>query len=233
MTTLTSRMALALVVATLGATALTPAFAQPMPPAPPGAPAPQMEQAPGHHGFRERGEHQPRFRGQARQRGGAMPVGLMAFSCAPRATEMMEVGLVRLSYQLDLTDTQRPLFDDLREVALTQQTTLSDACAELMPQRAGDGAAPARPDITQRVQARIDIGTAQLAAWQALQPVLTTFYDSLTDEQKTAMEPGQRRGDMQRGEMRRGEMQRRMPAPMAPATPQEAPAAPATPAPGA
>jgi hypothetical protein len=114
--------------------------------------------------------------------------------CSPQGAEELEIGFVRLSHRLELTDAQQPLFDALKTSALTAQTSFADTCAAAMPDKSTDTA----PDMIDRLKARIAIDTARLEALNAVLPDLEAFYDSLTDEQKANLLPD--RGD--RGEHR-------------------------------
>lgn len=137
--------------------------------------------------------------------------GLLALVCSERGAERLEHQLLSLSHRLDPTPEQQPLFEDFRTAALTAQTGFADSCAERRPQ---DDTAVA-PDLVERLRQRIGIGEARTAAMNEVLPALEAFYDSLSDEQKALLEPRRdRRGD------RRG-MRNAPPAP--PAAP-EAPA---------
>ncbi|MGV3651383.1 MAG: Spy/CpxP family protein refolding chaperone [Devosia sp.] len=179
-----------------------------------------------------RGErHGPGMQMQGMGRAGM----LVSFSCAPRAAERLEVGLVRLSHRLDLTDTQQPLFDAFRTSALTAQTGLADSCETLRPDPAAQTAAPAA-DPVQSVRDRLSVESARIAAIESVLPDYEALVNSLTPEQSALLGPRQRVGQM-RGERAegRGGWQRHQgpnqqgPRHQMPATPQ--PPAPTAPAP--
>lgn len=172
-----SRTALLCGLATLVA---APAYAQP-------APKPDMDQ-PGHHRMMpDWGKH-----GAGMHRG-MRPgrVNLMAFGCGDRAAERLEVALVRLGYRVDLTDTQKPLFETLKTSALTEQTKVADACAAAMPKDAA-----AKPDVVDHMKARLSVETARVAALEKVVPEFEAFFDSLSADQKTKMAPRRMRMGM-------------------------------------
>lgn len=83
---------------------------------------------------------------------------LAGIACRPGAADRLESRLDRIAKRLDLTDTQKPLFDAFMTTALAAQTEFADACAAAMPgQRAelGAGQAGAGPktlDLNQMKQ---------------------------------------------------------------------------------
>jgi hypothetical protein len=163
MTTTTKTVA-ALVVASIGLAALTPsAFAA----------GPQN--GPQRDGGREL--HQRHEANGGGQRG-----GILNLVCAPNGAERLEKALVSLSYKVTLTDAQKPLYDALKTSALTAQTTFADTCAAAMP-------APAtRPNMVERLQTRLKIDEARTAALTGVLPSLEAFFNSLSDEQKAALD---------------------------------------------
>jgi hypothetical protein len=167
---------LAALVAALGLTAMSPAFA-----------AGANQQA--RPGFDQRDGRTLEFRRNAP--GGIFQ--LASVSCAPQAAERMETRLGRVSERLDLTADQLPLFDAFRTSALTAQTSFADACATL----------PAGPeastDLIQRLEQRLEVDGARLTAMTELLPQFKAFYESLTDAQKAELMPmrGERQGMMQ------------------------------------
>jgi hypothetical protein len=164
---------LAALVAALGLTAMSPAFA-----------------AGGSHqarpGFDQRDGRTLDFRRNAP--GGVF--ALASVSCAPRAAERLETRLDRVSARLDLTAEQTPLFDEFRTSALTAQTSFADACATL------PAGPEANADLIQRLEQRLKFDEARLAAMTELLPQFKAFYESLTDAQKAELMPmrGQRQG---------------------------------------
>jgi hypothetical protein len=111
---------------------------------------------------------------------------LMNVVCSPRGAEAIDIAFVRLSYRLDLTSEQQPLFDALKATALDEQKSFAEACQSARP-------APGhRPDAVERMKSRITLETARLAALNAILPKFEALYSSLTDQQKAALTP--RRG---------------------------------------
>lgn len=180
---LTASASAALVAATLGLAAMTPAaFAQDQrPQAGPGEIRHEMFRR--HHG----GEH--RFGPQLHvQRGGrGAGGGLLALACSERGADRLEHMLLSLSQRLDPTAEQQQLFDDFRAAALTAQTSFADSCAELRPD---DGDAAAATDLVERLRQRIAVDDARLTAMNEVLPALEALYAGLTDEQKALLEPG-------------------------------------------
>jgi hypothetical protein len=171
----------AVIVAALGLGAMAPAaFAQDQ--AAPQA-GPSEDQRPRLH-FRD-GDHPGMPRGM---RGG--PLQLV---CAEEGAERLEHMFIAISYRLGLTAEQTPLFDALKTAALTAQTSFADTCASLRP-AAGETAGMS--SLVERLQTRIAVDEARIAALSGLLPSLEVFYGSLTDEQKAKLDVGP-------GEMRR------------------------------
>lgn len=175
MKTISTTAIVALMTATLGLSAVAPVFAQDS------APVAQAQQA-------ERGKGGDRsFRPGAegpRQNGG--PINLLNFE---RGSEAIEVALVRLSHQIDLTDAQKTLLDTLKTSALSAAQSFSAATEVLRPTPPAQGQTAQRPDASERLDTRIAIGKAQLAALEAVQPAFDAFFGSLTDEQKAKLTP--------------------------------------------
>jgi hypothetical protein len=139
---------------------------------------------------------------QANRQGGMMGGRggqLLALGCGPNAAERIETGLVRLGYRVDATAEQKTLLDSLKTASLAAQAELATVCAEVMPAPAtADAAAPAdapaadaatRPDLLTRLQGRLKVEEARLAAMTEVLPQFEAFYNSLTAEQKSALEP--------------------------------------------
>jgi hypothetical protein len=178
----------AVVVATLGLSA--PALAQGSA-AQPESPGKQVQQ--GHHGGWHGREHRgERFgRGARAQR---MQGSMLQLVCSPRGTDRMERIFDRLGKRLDLTEAQSPLFAELRGAALIAQTEFADACTAARPEAGSD-----RPDFVDRLETRLKLEAARNAALTGLLPQLGAFYDSLSDEQKTRLEPRRDRERPHRG----------------------------------
>jgi hypothetical protein len=114
------------------------------------------------------------------------PGAVLNLVCSADGAEALEIALVRLDHRLELTATQRPLFDALKTSALTAQTSFADKCAATLP--AKDAATP--PNLIDRMKARIAIDTARLEALNAVLPDFEALFNSLTDAQKASLVPG-------------------------------------------
>lgn len=125
------------------------------------------------------------------QRG--MPGGIFGLVCSERGAERLEHMFVSVSYRLELTAEQTPLFDALRNEAITAQTGFADTCASLRPEA---GQAAETPNLIERLQTRIEIDEARAAALSGLMPSIEAFYNSLTDEQQAKLDAA---GGMRRG----------------------------------
>lgn len=177
MKTISAKAIVAVLAVTAGLTAAAPAFAQPAPPAPA-----QTQLQPGKdHGNFRRDNHQGQNRpGRPDHRGGGSDLLDLG-----RGQEAVEISLVRLGHRIDLTAEQQPKFDALKTAALKAAADFETTVKGLRPTEA-----PAtRPSITDRLNNRITIGTAQVDALKAVQPTLTAFFDSLTDAQKAQLTP--------------------------------------------
>ncbi len=182
MKTISTKAILALMTATLGLSAVAPVLAQQSAPSAPSAQAEQVQQ--GDKGFR------PGHNGPRRSGGN----DLLNFE---RGAEAVEIALVRLSHRLDLTDAQKALFETLKADALTAANTLKAAAETVRPTPAAEGETTAATTLADRLETRIAIDAARLDALKSVQPSLTAFFDSLTDEQKAELVP-------ERGEHRNG-----------------------------
>lgn len=132
------------------------------------------------------------------------PGGEGGFLDFARGSEAVEVALVRLSHRLDLTAEQQGLLETLKTDALATAEDFATATEGLRPQEPVEGEAPAMPDMSTRFANRIAFEKAQLAALEAVQPSVTAFFDSLTDEQMARLQPqpgehGGPRGGMHKG----------------------------------
>src|SRR5690606_6813741 len=103
----------------------------------------------------------------------------------------------------DMTAEQQALYDTLKTDALAAANSFSTAVDGLRPPAPAAGTAAERPDMGEAFTNRIAFEKARLAALEAVQPSLTAFFDSLTDEQKTSLMPqrGERGGMGQKGQM--------------------------------
>jgi hypothetical protein len=185
----TSTTLAALLVATLGlgATA-SAASAQDRSGARPDAP--RHHQMLRHHGDHRQGGRHVKF-----HRSG----GILALTCNPRGGDRLEHSLLSLSHRLDPTDTQQPLFEAFSDAAIEAQTSFAEACAAARTASGSDE----RPNLVERLESRIELGNAHTEAMSAVLPALQAFHDSLSEEQKAALEP--RRGKSARQFRLRGE----------------------------
>lgn len=159
---------LAALVAALGLTAMSPAFASDQHRSRPGSDNRTLE-----------------FRRDAS--GGAFR--FVDFSCSTKAPDRMEHRLDRMAGRLNLSQDQQKLFDDFRTSALTAQTSFADQCATIRPAPTADSKQQ-RPDLVQRLEQRLKLDEARLTAMTDLLPQFKTFYASLNDQQKQAFTPG-------------------------------------------
>ena len=102
---------------------------------------------------------------------------------------MHEIALVRLSHRLDLTTEQQALFDTLKTSALAAAENFEAATEGLRPVPPAEGEKPAMPDVAARLETRIAVEKAHVAALEAVQPSVAAFFGSLTDEQKAELMP--------------------------------------------
>lgn len=109
------------------------------------------------------------------------------FTCNDRAADRLERRLDRMAGRLELSKDQEKLFEDFRTSALTAQTDFSDQCATIRPGKTAGKAE--RPDLIQRLEQRLKFDEARLAAMSELLPQFKSFYDSLTDAQKRELMP--------------------------------------------
>ena len=131
----------------------------------------------------EMGQHQQMGkRGQMGQRG--QKGGFLRLVCNDDGAERLETALEKFSGKITLSDEQTPLFEDFKSAALTAQTSFADDCT--VPARGGD------EDIVDRMENRQANMAAHLTAMEEVMPEFEAFFDSLTDEQKANLKPGQR-----------------------------------------
>jgi hypothetical protein len=176
MKTITTTAIVALMTATIGLTAIAPTFAQDAAPT-----QVQAENGPGFHLRRDNQGPGP----MGGQRGGD-------FLNFARGAEAIEIALVHLSHRIELTAEQQALFDTLKTTALSAAADFETATDGLRPQRGpaeGETATATAPDMSERLENRIAIETAHLAALEAVQPAAVAFFDSLTEEQKAQLVP--------------------------------------------
>lgn len=179
MKTITTTAIVALMMATIGLSAIAPSYAQNVP-----ATTEQQAREPGHGAnFRQHNQ-------------GPRQGGFGGFLGFERGVEGVEIALVRLSHAIEMTAEQQALFETLKTDAIAAATTFSDAVTDLRPAAPAEGTTAERPDMSERLETRIAIETAHLTALEAIQPAATAFFDSLTDAQKAELMPehGERGG---------------------------------------
>ena len=120
------------------------------------------------------------------KRGGA-PLGLIRVACNEKAPEMLEKRLNKIAEKLELTEEQKPLFEDLRTASLAAQTDFLDVCT--IPEKGEEIGFIERVKIkNSNLQAIVDASNKTL-------PALEAFINSLSDEQKAKLKKGkQKRG---------------------------------------
>lgn len=176
MNSISTKAIVAVLAAAIGLGAVAPAMAQSAPQAPETA-VTQDATGPADHAFRPQNDG-PRSRG-----------GFGGFFDFGRGGEGIEVALVQLSHRLELTDAQKTLLDTLKTSALAAAEDFATATEGLRPTPPAEGEKPAMPNISERLENRIAVEKAQLAALEAVQPAATAFFDSLTDEQNAQLMP--------------------------------------------
>jgi len=117
--------------------------------------------------------------------------GLIVLACSDKGTEALDAALLHLSYRLQLTDTQKPLWDSFRDKALTTETSFADQCKSSLPDRT----AANKPDLLTVMKGRLVIEQARLAAMNTVLPDFEALYNSLTDQQKDSLMPRGTRDD--------------------------------------
>ena len=140
---------------------------------------------------RQIGGHPDRHGGGGRNHEGRRGGNMGNFLSFERGGEALEIALVRLSYRLDLTQAQQPLFDELRTAALAAATTYADAVADARIQSSDCNASENLTDVHKQ---HIAIETAHLTGLTSVEPALTASLASLTPEQQASLQParGQR-----------------------------------------
>lgn len=223
MTSLSRKAAAILIAGAASLAILTPAaMAEDRGPGRPDNNRPQAQNSERFFAFRaDRGGHH--LRGPGGPRGGFIDV-----TCSDRGAEGIEHAFVSLSYRVDLTDEQKPVFDDLKATALGAQADFAETCTAAVDAVRDNGDA----DMLQRMQTRLAIETARIEALETVLPKFETFYNGLSDEQKASLQPrrhegreqGERGPGRHPGHERPGaERPAAPPAPENPATPEDAP----------
>jgi hypothetical protein len=134
------------------------------------------------------GQHNHRMLEAKAQHGGMKRFELVDFACNTKAADRMDGRYDKLAERLTLTADQQKLFDTFQASALTAQTTFNDTCSTVRPEKSADKAQ--RPDPITRMETRLKIDEARLAAMTSVLPDLKAFYASLTDEQKQQLTRG-------------------------------------------
>lgn len=122
------------------------------------------------------------------QPGGMKRFELIDFACNAKAADRMDGRYDKLAERLELTADQQKLFDTFRTTALTAQTKFNDTCSTVLPEKSADRTQ--RPDPITRMETRLKVDEARLAAMTSVLPDLKAFYASLTDEQKQQLTRG-------------------------------------------
>ncbi|MDR3472457.1 MAG: Spy/CpxP family protein refolding chaperone [Devosia sp.] len=191
---LTTTALAALLAGSLGAVALAPAAFAEGPAAPaatlPAVPAPAEEMAAAGNGPGGFGPPMGGMMGRFGMRddaGGpqALRAGLLDFVCGDRGAEALEIAFVRINYAVKPTTDQAPLLDALKTTALADQKKVADTCQTALQDNAGTST------MLDRLQTRLTLDNARVAALTDVLPKFKAFYDSLTADQKAKLEPRQ------------------------------------------
>lgn len=206
----------ALLVATIATGAVVPAIAQNT--ASNDRPQAQQQRGGDGEGYRMRRDGQGN-RMQMRRGGAGQILGMV---CSEKGADRLQHMLLNIEQRTDPTADQQALFDTFEASAIQAQTDFAAACAAARP----DPEQAETTDLVDRIGAGLEIQQAQLDAMSTVLPDFEAFYDSLSDEQKQAMQPrrnadnaGGQRGGKHDGQRdgKRGEHRRGMNAPAAPA----------------
>jgi len=212
----------ALLVATIATGAVVPAIAQNT--ASNDRPQAQQQRGGDGDGYRMRRDGQGNRMQMANRmqmrRGGAGQI--LALVCSEKGADRLEHMLLNIEQRTDPTAEQQALFDTFEASAIQAQADFAAACASARP----DPEQAETTDLVDQIGARLEIQQAHLDAMSTVLPDFEAFYDSLSDEQKQAMQPrrnadnaGGQRGGKHDGQRdgKRGEHRRGMNAPAAPA----------------
>ncbi len=121
------------------------------------------------------------------------PGELLLLACSPQGTEALDGALLHLSYRLDLTADQKPLFQTFHDKAMADESTFSDACKSNAPAVADNGA---KPDFLDRLKGRLAVDQARITALNDVLPSFEALYATLSDTQKAALLPHRHMGMM-------------------------------------
>lgn len=174
----------ALVAATLAIGAAAPVLAQVQAPN-----SGRTEMA--DRGHERGGRHEGR---RAMQHRGDMGGGFLALVCSQNGSDRLEHMLLSIEQRTNPTSEQQGLYDAFKAAAVAAQADFSATCATARP---ADPDA-AKGDLVDRLTAGHEVASARLAAMKTVLPSFEAFFDSLTDEQKQALEP-RRDGKQHRG----------------------------------
>jgi hypothetical protein len=109
--------------------------------------------------------------------------GMLDFACGDRGAEALEIAFVHINYAVKPTAEQAPLLDALKTTALADQKKVADTCQTAIAGNAG------KATMLDRMQTRLTLDNARVAALTDVLPKFKAFYDSLTDDQKAKLEP--------------------------------------------
>jgi hypothetical protein len=112
-----------------------------------------------------------------------MRAGMLDFACGDHGAEALEIAFVHINYAVKPTAEQAPLLDALKTTALADQKKVADTCQTAV---AGDAG---KATMLDRMQARLTLDNARVAALTDVLPKFKAFYDSLTADQKAKLEP--------------------------------------------
>lgn len=157
----------AIATAAIGTTAIAPALAQPF-----GGGHQMIQRIPGGEPRTFRPDH----RGGVSMRG-----GLLAMFFSERGAEAIDIAAVRLTHQLDLTEEQATLLEDLRLAALDAQADVAEVREQFAPDE--------EADLVARYAGLVAMTTAHAEALEAIQPAFEAFGASLDDTQLETLAP--------------------------------------------
>lgn len=125
--------------------------------------------------------------------------GIFGLACSKNGASRIENRVDGMADKLNLSDSQKPLFDTFRTQLLTAQTTFADSC--------GTAAKPAQKgNLADRLAERQSNMKARLAATDQVLPAFTAFYNSLDADQLAKLRKAGPRGkQMRKGWSRPGE----------------------------
>lgn len=121
--------------------------------------------------------------------------GFLNFICATEGADRLDKALEIMAIRLDVTDEQRPAFDDLKTAALTAQSDFAESCAPLKEAKP-EGAAD-------KMAHRVAMMELHLESMNSVLPAFEAFYDGLSDDQKAQINKfGEKMG--KKGDKRHG-----------------------------